>query len=100
MDEKPQERGRLLEGMLNDLFRAYGIHVQENFVRRSPDSSAALEQIGGVIELNGLIHLVEMKWLKDPVGVGDFASPPGKGNEPSGRVRNLHLEQQVHRGSE
>ncbi|HFJ9740930.1 TPA: restriction endonuclease [Pseudomonas aeruginosa] len=60
--------------MLNDLFRAYGIHVQENFVRRSPDSSAALEQIDGVIELNGTIHLVEMKWLKVPVGVGDFAS--------------------------
>ncbi|MNL09344.1 hypothetical protein D3C87_1301030 [compost metagenome] len=31
-----------------------------------------LEQVDGVIELGGTIHLVEMKWLKDPVGVADF----------------------------
>jgi hypothetical protein len=74
MDDQPQERGRLLEGVLNDLFRAYDIHVRENFVRRTPDSTIVLEQIDGVIELSGTIHLVEMKWLKDPVGVGDFGS--------------------------
>jgi len=74
MDGQPQERGRLLEAVLNDLFRAYGIHVRENFVRATPESSFALEQIDGVIELAGVIHLVEMKWLKDPVGVADFGS--------------------------
>lgn len=30
MDDKPQERGKLLESVLNDLFRAYGIHVRED----------------------------------------------------------------------
>ncbi|MES3710393.1 restriction endonuclease [Pseudomonas putida] len=74
MDDRPQERGKLLEGVLNDLFRAYGILVRENFVRRTPDSPTALEQIDGVIELGNTIHLVEMKWLKDPVGVADFAA--------------------------
>ena len=39
MDDQPQERGRRLEGVLNDLFRAYDIHVRENFVRRAPDSA-------------------------------------------------------------
>lgn len=72
MDSQPQERGRLLEGVLNDLFKAYGIHVRENFVRRTPDSSVVLEQIDGVIELAGTIHLVEMKWLQNPVGVAEF----------------------------
>jgi hypothetical protein len=72
MDKQPQERGRLLEGVLNDLFRAYDIHVRENFIRRTPDSVIVLEQIDGVIELAGTIHLVEMKWLQNPVGVADF----------------------------
>lgn len=72
MDDKPQERGKLLETVLNDLFKVYGIHVREDFRRKDPDSSVVLEQIDGVIELNGSIHLVEMKWLKDPVGVAEF----------------------------
>jgi len=72
MDDRPHERGKLLEAVLNDLFKAYGIHVREDFRRKAPDSSVVLEQIDGVIELDGAIHLVEMKWLNSPVGVGEF----------------------------
>lgn len=72
LDDKPQERGKLLEVTLNDLFRAYGILIQEDFRRKAPDSSLVLEQIDGVIILNGTIHLVEMKWLKEPVGVAEI----------------------------
>jgi Restriction endonuclease len=72
MDDRPHERGKLLEAVLNDLFKAYGIHVQEDFRRKDADSSAVLEQIDGVIELDGAIYLVEMKWLNSPVGVGEF----------------------------
>ena len=73
MDDKPQARGKQLESVLNGLFRAYGILVHEDFKRRDPDSSTVLEQIDGVIVLDGTIHLVEMKWLKDPVGIADFS---------------------------
>ncbi len=73
MDDKPQERGKLLEAVLNDLFKAYGIHVREDFRRKALDSAVVLEQIDGVIELDGIVHLVEMKWLKDPVGIAEFA---------------------------
>lgn len=73
MDDKPQERGKLLEAVLNDLFKAYGIHVREDFRRKSPDTGTVLEQIDGVIELDGAIHLVEMKWLNIPVGMGEFS---------------------------
>lgn len=69
LDDKPQERGKLLESILNDLFRVYNIHVHEDFRHKSPDNSLLLEQIDGVIELNGSTYLVEMKWLKDAVGV-------------------------------
>lgn len=73
MDDKPQERGKLLEVVLNDLFKAYGIHVREDFRRKDPDTGTVLEQIDGVIELDGAIHLVEMKWLNAPVGIGEFS---------------------------
>lgn len=72
MDDQPQVRGKLLEAVLNDLFKAFGIHVREDFRRKDPDSAVVLEQIDGVIELDGAVHLVEMKWLKEPVGVGEF----------------------------
>ncbi|WP_295362476.1 restriction endonuclease [Arenimonas sp.] len=73
MDDAPQERGKLLESVLNDLFRTYGISVREDFRRRAPDTNSVLEQIDGVVEIGGTIHLVEMKWLKAPVGMGEFA---------------------------
>lgn len=73
MSSNPQARGKLLEVVLNDLFRAYNILVKEDFRRKAPDSNVVLEQIDGVIELNGTIHLVEMKWLNTPVGMGDFS---------------------------
>lgn len=73
MDDKPNARGKELESVLNDLFRAYGILLKEDFKRRDLDSPTALEQIDGVILLDGTVHLVEMKWLKNPVGVADFA---------------------------
>ena len=73
MDDKPQLRGKQLELVLNGLFRVYGVLVHEDFKRRDPDSSTVLEQIDGVIVLDGVIHLVEMKWLKNPVGIADFS---------------------------
>jgi hypothetical protein len=72
MDDEPHERGKLLEVVLNDLFSAYGVLIREDFRRKDPDSSIVLEQVDGVIELTGSIHLVEMKWLRDPVGVAEF----------------------------
>lgn len=73
MDDRPQERGKLLESVLNDLFRVFGIDVREDFRRRDPDTGVVVEQIDGVIELDGKIHLVEMKWLNAPVGIGEFS---------------------------
>ena len=57
MNDEPNARGKLLEGVLNDLFRAYGILVRENFRRQDLDDSSVLEQIDGVIVLDGVIHL-------------------------------------------
>ncbi|MFA2865402.1 restriction endonuclease [Acinetobacter pittii] len=78
MDDKPHERGKLLESILNDLFRTYDIHIYEDFRRRDPETGVVVEQIDGVIELNGQLHLVEMKWLKSPVGVPEFTQHIGR----------------------
>lgn len=74
MDSEPQKRGKLLEGVLNDLFRAYGIYVKEDFKRFDQFGAVVVEQIDGVIEFEGHTYLVEMKWLKDPVGVNELSS--------------------------
>jgi len=73
MDDKPHARGNELESVLNELFRAYGILIKEDFQRRAPDSSVVLEQVDGVIVLDGTVHLVEMKWLKGPAGISEFS---------------------------
>ena len=67
------ERGLLLEAVLNQLFDAEGILIRESFRRVASPGQGVIEQIDGVIQLEGHIYLVEMKWLKDPVGVGDIS---------------------------
>jgi len=69
LEDKPQERGILLEKAINGLFSASGILVKENFKRREPDSSKVIEQIDGVVELDGRLYLVEMKWVAEKIGV-------------------------------
>lgn len=53
MDDRPQERGRLLEAILNDLFRVYGIHVREDFRRKDHDTNIVVEQIGLSLDPSG-----------------------------------------------
>lgn len=69
LENEPQKRGKHLEKVLNALFSSYGILVKEDFKRVDPDGAGIIEQIDGVVELAGHIYLVEMKWVKEPVGV-------------------------------
>ncbi len=69
LEGKPQERGILLEKAVNGLFEASEILVKENFKRRDPDNAKIIEQIDGVIELDGNLYIVEMKWVSEKIGV-------------------------------
>ena len=69
LENEPQKRGKHLEKVLNALFSSYGILVKEDFKRVDTDGAGIIEQIDGVVELAGHIYLVEMKWVKEPVGV-------------------------------
>jgi len=73
LENEPQKRGKHLEKVLNALFSSYGILVKEDFKRVDPDGAGVIEQIDGVIEFSGHIYLVEMKWIKEPVGVENIS---------------------------
>lgn len=66
-------RGTVLETILNRLFALNSILVRESFRLTRELGQGVLEQIDGVIELDGNCYLVEMKWLSDKVGVDDVS---------------------------
>lgn len=68
-----QKRGNLLEDVLNRLFKIYGILVRESFRLIDKDSGGVEEQIDGIIEIDGAVYLVEIKWTKDPTDVVDVS---------------------------
>ena len=82
----PWERGKALEGVLNRLFKTSGVAVREAFAIKGNEGEGIVEQIDGLIELDGHLYLVEMKWHADPLGV-DLVSQHlvrvfNRGNEP------------------
>ena len=72
-ESNPQRRGTQLEDVLNRLFGMTGISVREAFKRVAPTGEGVIEQIDGVIELDGEIYLVEMKWWDKPLGTGEVS---------------------------
>jgi predicted RecB family endonuclease len=69
----PPERGRKLEAAVNTLFRAHSILIREAFRLASDESGAVLEQIDGVIELDGHLYLVEVKWRAGALTVDEIS---------------------------
>ncbi|GLY85968.1 restriction endonuclease [Actinoallomurus iriomotensis] len=67
-----QQRGIVFEGLLNDLFAADGLLVRESFALKYGDDGI-VEQIDGLIDLDGQSYLVEAKWWSKPLGTGDTA---------------------------
>ena len=66
-------RGVALERVLNRLFKSYGISIRDAFRRIGLNGEGVIEQIDGVVEFDGAIYLVEMKWWSEPLGPGDVA---------------------------
>ena len=68
-----RKRGLSLEKVLNRLFQIHGILIREAFALHEENGAQVLEQIDGVVELDGEIYLVEMKWLQDAVDINDVS---------------------------
>ncbi|WP_406490750.1 restriction endonuclease [Streptomyces sp. NBC_01604] len=64
----PQARGLALEQVLNSIFDADGILIRDSFTLRNEEGVAG-EQIDGVIEVDGALYLVEVKWWNRPIDV-------------------------------
>lgn len=69
----PQKRGIILEEVLNNLFEVYGILVRESFTLVKEEGEGISEQVDGVIEIEGNLYFVEMKWTKDPIDVNPIS---------------------------
>jgi hypothetical protein len=67
------KRGKLLETVLNSLFKHFDILVREAFAIKGECKEGIIEQIDGVIELDGRYYLIEMKWWKDKIGVPELS---------------------------
>jgi restriction endonuclease Mrr len=67
------KRGKQLENVLNRLFALDGIGVKEAFYVTGDAKQGIVEQIDGVIALEGELYLVEIKWLSHPVGVPEIS---------------------------
>jgi hypothetical protein len=71
--EDPWKRGIKFEDVANRLFGAFGVSVRESFRRIGDSGEGVVEQIDGVVEIDGEYYLVEMKWLKRPVSIDDVS---------------------------
>jgi len=72
-EQNPYTRARGLEGMLNRLFALDGLGIREAFHVVGDEAEGIVEQVDGVIELDGEIYLVEVKWLAKPVGAAEIS---------------------------
>jgi restriction system protein len=72
-ESNPQLRGNKLERALNHICQAHGISIREAFRLTDEKSGTTLEQIDGVIEVDGHLYLVEVKWLSGSVDVLDVS---------------------------
>ena len=57
--QNPQERGKKLEQVLNDIFMYFKIGIKEDFVIYDDETGKNCEQIDGVVEINHYLTLVK-----------------------------------------
>ena len=67
------KRGKALEGVFNRLFSLSDILVRESFSLTGVAGEGVVEQVDGVVELDGQVYLVEMKWWGTSVGVPEVS---------------------------
>lgn len=72
-ETNPQRRGKALEGVLNRLFQTYSVLLREAFVLTGDAGEGIIEQIDGVVELDGHLYFVEVKWWERPLGVPEVS---------------------------
>lgn len=90
-EQDAHKRGKMLEQVLNDLFACYDILVREAFTIKGKCGEGVIEQIDGLIELEGHLYLVEMKWWNSTIGVSDISSHLVRVFNRGGQARGLFI---------
>lgn len=90
-EKNPQKRGKALEKVLNELFDCYGILVRDAFTITGECGEGIIEQIDGLIELDGDLYLVEMKWWKKPIGKREMSEHLVRIASRGGQARGLFI---------
>jgi hypothetical protein len=67
-ETNPYKRGKALEAVLNRYFKVSGISVSEAITLTGDPGSGIIEQIDGVVQLDGQRFLVEVKWEQETLG--------------------------------
>jgi hypothetical protein len=80
----PQQRGYMLEDFLNGFLKLEGLNPRGSF-------KITGEQIDGSFEWGGNTHLVEARWVKDPVAGAGFSQLMYKIEGKSADTRGLFL---------
>jgi hypothetical protein len=69
----PPKRGKKLESILNRLFKVFDIGLREAFALTGSEGEGVVEQIDGVVDIDGHLYFVEMKWWDTPLGVPEIS---------------------------
>ena len=86
-----QKRGKALEGVLNSLFAAYGILVREAFTVKGRHGEGVIEQIDGLVEIDGQLYLVELKWWNTALGTNEVSPHIVRVYGRGGQARGLFI---------
>lgn len=90
-ESNAHKRGKALEGVLNSLFAVCGILIREAFTIKGHCGEGVIEQIDGLVELDGQLYLVELKWWNNPLGTGDISQHIVRVFNRGGQVRGLFI---------
>lgn len=84
-------RGKSLERLLNDMFAIQGMSVREAFTIKGECGEGVIEQIDGLVDVDGHLYLVEMKWWNTPIGVREIAPHLVRVFSRGGQARGLFI---------
>lgn len=85
------KRGKALEAVLNSLFSVHGILVREAFTVKGRCGEGVIEQIDGLVEVDGQLYLVELKWWNTALGTADVSPHIVRVFGRGGQARGLFI---------
>lgn len=74
LDNQSQQRGELLEDVINRIFKAYNVPINEPFELIKQNNHDSLEhRLESTIDIAGFLYLVEIIWRNDPVDFSEIS---------------------------